>query len=256
MVFITIMGREGQYPRAPESCQPEAMRLVDRLGRWLDALPRACLLCDRLHRLPGPLCAACAGALPRNLTPCRICAEPQALVGQLCSRCQRTSPPFARAYAPWRYEDGVSELMHRFKFHGDLRAAQPLWPALQDAVAEVQLDALVPVPVHDRRHRERGFNQALWLADRLAGRRQWPVLEALRKTRMTADQVGLSRSQRQRNLRGALALSGQRLPPRVGLVDDVLSSGATAAACTGLLKKAGAREVVVLVLARTPRKTG
>ncbi len=223
------------------------------LRRLLHALPRACLICHRLHRETGPLCATCAAALPRNHTPCNRCAEPQAVAGQLCRRCQKKNPTFEQVISPWRYQDEVTRLIQQFKFEGRLAAADALWPALAQAAAGLEVEALVPVPVHDTRHRERGFNQALWLADRLAGQWQTPVVEALHKPRATADQVGLSRSQRHANLRNALQLRVTRLPASVALVDDVVSSTATASTCARLLKQAGARRVFVLALARTPR---
>lgn len=224
------------------------------LRRLLHRLPRTCLCCHSLHRETGPLCAACATALPRNQNPCSRCAEPQAMAGQLCARCQKKPPPFQQVIAPWIYEDAVARLIQRFKFSGELAAADALWPALAEAMSPLDIAALVPVPVHDHRHHERGFNQALWLADRLARPGRLPVLEALHKHRNTADQVGLTRSQRQKNLRHAFRLSRPTVPECVALVDDVVSSTATASQCSRLLKQAGARQVYVLALARTPRE--
>ncbi len=174
------------------------------------------------------------------------------MAGLVCRNCQRQPPPFEAVICPYLYQPPLDRLIQRFKFHGELRAGHALWPALSDQAAHLPLDALVPVPIHASRHRQRGFNQALWLADRLATRLQLPVMDVLEKTRPTTDQVGLNRKRRMQNLRNSFRCRTTSLPAHIGLVDDVVSTSATAATLSRLLLQHGCRQVRVLALARTP----
>jgi ComF family protein len=123
-----------------------------------------------------------------------------------------------------------------------------------------EADVIVPVPLHYARLASRGFNQSAWLAEALS---QWtgvPVsIDALKRTRRTPTQGGLSARARRRNVAGAFELRPSRAGhvegKRVLLIDDVLTTGATLSACTRALKRAGARHVDVLVLARVVRET-
>ena len=123
---------------------------------------------------------------------------------------------------------------------------------------EESFDAIVPMPLHWRKRWQRGFNQADLLAREISRRTHTPVRNALRRVRFTATQAGLTNAKRRKNVSGAFrpkradVLRGQR----VLLVDDVMTTGSTAAACARALKIAGARQVVLLTVARTDRRVG
>jgi ComF family protein len=121
---------------------------------------------------------------------------------------------------------------------------------------EMQFDAVVPVPLHWRKQWNRGFNQAELLARQVAKRRQIPVLQALRRKRSTATQAGLAIAGRRRNVAGAFeARSGNKVTgARILLIDDVMTTGATANACATVLKRSGAKSVSLLTLARVDRR--
>jgi ComF family protein len=223
------------------------------LSRWL--LPWRCLLCGDAGADGTDLCAACAADLPRNTHCCERCALPLPTGTPLCGRCQRRAPPWDAAWAPYRYAWPLDRLETRFKFSRDLaagRALATLWRRATHASPWPQL--IVPVPLHPRRLRERGYNQALELARPLA--RAWRIpcrVDALVRLRHTDAQTGLDAPARRRNLRDAFALrEGVALPAYVAVLDDVFTTGATLAECTRVLKRAGVARVDAWALARAP----
>jgi ComF family protein len=233
--------------------------MKDRVNRALDALfPAACLYCGL--RCPGalPLCAPCRRELIPNEPACRRCALPLATPGAgLCGGCLQRPPPFSRTLAPWVYDAQLALLVGEWKF----RRQQRLTPLLADLWLQRQrpppVDLLVPVPLHWRRLWRRGFNQATLFAEAL--RRGAPELagtalltRGLQRRRPTASQASLSAGERRRNLRGAFTAPAACANLRTAIVDDVMTTGATAAALASALLDAGAAEVQLWCLARTP----
>ncbi len=152
-----------------------------------------------------------------------------------------------------RYEGDVARLMQRFKFHASPRAGTVLLELLERGLPQEALawpQALVPVPLHPQRARERGFDQAGWLARRLA-RRYRLALHRAQRLNHTRSQRGLDRAERYRNLRNGFLVEGG-LPSRVALLDDVMTTGATLDALAQACRAAGAREVEAWAVARTP----
>lgn len=241
-------------------CQP---RRDNPVYIWLKK-EQICLLCDEPSDGPLELCSACEAELPWLGGHCQICALPLPLPSHslTCGACLRKPPAFERVEAAWRYDFPLDALITRFKH-------QAQWPLgrllgdllshhLQHAFSEglPRPDLLLPVPLSSRRLRQRGFNQAAMLTRWLSHSLQLPLAEhLLRRARDTAAQQQLTAAQRQRNLRQAfqLAPDGQVNGLHLAIVDDVLTTGATAEAVARLLKKAGAARVDVYCLARTPK---
>ena len=153
------------------------------------------------------------------------------------------------------YEGTLRNILHAFKYDGRRSLAAPLGALLRDAGAPVLAgaDAVVPVPLHPWKRLQRGFNQSADLARALG----LPVRQALWRRRATRAQAGLTRGQRRRNVAGAFALlpwpsrASKTIEKQIlVLVDDVMTTGATLDACARVLKRAGAREVRSLALAR------
>jgi len=145
--------------------------------------------------------------------------------------------------------------LQRLKYGGSGRIAGPLAraaaPALEALTRVCGPLPLVPVPVHEARLRQRGYNQAALLADALGAGTGLPVLDLLERRRATARQHGLGKAARLHNLRGAFALrDGARTPARVILVDDILTTSATLESCAGVLRAAGAASVCGFAIAR------
>lgn len=172
----------------------------------------------------------------------------------VCGDCLRDPPLLAQTRAVFVYGFPLDRLVPRFKFHRDLAAGRLMADLMAGALASApRPDALVPVPLHARRIRQRGYDQALELARPLAATLALPLrADLLQRIRATAAQSELDAGQRQRNLARAFAVPEQAaLPDHVALVDDVMTTGASVREAAAALRAAGAAQVTVLVLART-----
>ncbi len=174
-----------------------------------------------------------------------------------CGRCLKRRPAFVSTWAPFVYAPPLSGLLTGFKFAGDLAAGRVLAElALEHwcRQAPARPQALLPVPLHVDRLRERGYNQALELARPLARGSGIPLLpDTLRRERATPAQSGLSALARRRNLNGAFRVrDGTVLPAHVAVVDDVMTTGATAQECALALRRAGVGRVDIWAIARAP----
>ena len=225
--------------------------MVRRAWAWL--LPPRCLLCGGAGSGGRDLCAACARELPRNEPCCPRCGLALSTAAPLCGRCLKRLPAFEAACVPYRYAYPLDRVVSRFKFGSDLAAGALLAALLGDALAERGdgCDLIVPMPLSRTRTIERGYNQALELARPVAKRLGIELAPTgLARTRETSPQTGLDRAERRRNVKGAFAASAAVRGHSVALVDDVVTTGATANAAARALMRAGAKRVVVWAVAR------
>jgi len=234
-------------------------------GRVLDLLlPPRCLACGAEVVRPGALCSACWDEVAFISPPfCALCGYPFEFdpgPDALCGACLRARPAFDRARAVMRYDARGRALVLGFK-HGDRTEGAPsyaTWLARAGAELLAEAEILSPVPLHWRRQFTRRYNQAALLAQALARRSGVPLVpDLLRRRRATPSQGHLSAAARARNVAGAFAVNPARAEAlagrRVLLIDDVLTTGATAAACAATLRRGSASGVDVLVLARVAR---
>lgn len=247
----------GKYWNAAVACQPEMRHQVysraAALVHWL--LPATCYLClDPGQRPALDLCAGCEADLPRNEPACPKCAVLVTEPGEFCGRCLKRGRAFDAAFAPYRYEFPLPELIQRMKYRGQLPITRILGCVLGRQLAECgawQVDAIVPVPLHGARELRRGYNQAREIAVFAARELGLPVHERLaRRIRETSEQTGLSAGARRHNLRGAFRIEAGDVPARVAIVDDVLTTGATAESLAITLRRAGCRRIEVWTVAR------
>lgn len=223
--------------------------------------PPACPLCQ--HTLSAdcsvyafcPDCAAAVTPLPQG--HCPLCALPFTAAqgsSHLCGRCLKKPPAYSKVYCCGLYQYSLRQAIHKFKFSGGVALDRTLGRMLAAAIdCGWRPDLVVPVPLEQQRLRQRGYNQALLLARELARRLGSACdQQILRKTRATAAQHELPAQTRRSNLAGVFAAGSALQEQKVLLVDDVMTTGATVDACSRTLMEAGAAEVRVVVLARSP----
>lgn len=227
------------------------------INRWLKFIqnlmsPCRCLLCDTPSQTGAKVCQICFNELPWLEHSCWRCALPLSNSELICGACLSKPPGFDRTQALWHYLPPVTGLIHALKFQRRQDLARPLGEMLAGCLRPSPLpDCLVPVPLHPTRYRARGFNQALEIARPIANRLKIPLCPKLcRRIRITPPQRMLDAEERRRNLRGAFQATTELSGRHIAIVDDVLTTGATAHEVATALKRAGAAHVEVWVLAR------
>ncbi len=231
----------------------ESQRLLGAL-----AVPSQCEICRQWN--PARLCPDCRARYALPWPRCARCGLRSGQAVAACGECLQAPPPFQLTCCALDYGFPWSQLLQAFKFRNQDDLARPLAGLLVDAVLAQDMprpDLLLPVPSSAERLRERGYNQAWELARQVGQALKLPArADVLLRLQQGRTQSDLSREERQRNLRGAFvvapsaaaALAGRHL----ALVDDVMTTGATAREAANTLLQAGVARVDVWVLARTP----
>jgi ComF family protein len=222
-------------------------------------LPRMCLFCGAAvgEAAPQTICPECEAKIEWVGSPLCTCCGRVFGAGdggdRLCGDCRTEPPPFERARAAALYDGPPAAAIKRFKFAGQMALLPLLQSWLKRPVCLVlveEADLLLPVPLHPKRLKARGFNQALLLARGLADK---PLdFELLSRQRHTQPQIGLNPKERRDNVKGAFAVSRPEAVKgkNILLIDDLFTTGATAKECARVLRRAGAARVEVLTVAR------
>jgi ComF family protein len=215
-------------------------------------LPPVCSHCQKVGSL---FCAECRAAVPWLEEPiCMACGKPTTQSVLCCSSCQQQPLPLTQVRSATLFEGPVPPLLRGMKYHGFFALAEPLaalmaaaWPRW-----EVPLELVLPIPLHPRREKERGFNQSALLVQHLCRQLGWPTSPAaLRRLRATRPQVGLDAGERRTNLHNAFEADSDIVAgKRILLVDDVCTTGATLATAARTLLDAGAASVSAYCVAR------
>lgn len=215
---------------------------------WL--LPERCAVCAR----PGvALCAGCHGSFVRLHPPlCERCGSPGAWPVRRCAECSGRRLAFSSARAAVVYDERARAFVHEWKERGRRRLAEQAAELVVEVVARPEVEAIAFVPGDPERARDRGDVPPRGLCCALSARWELPALDLLRRARTVPRQRGLTLADRRRNVRGTVVAFAAS-PRSVVLVDDVYTSGATADASAAALKRAGARRVDIVTLARAVR---
>ena len=239
----------------------EAKEIVSGLADIL--FPPECPACGTVLIADGEqlFCPECLSTINFTTSPlCTSCGLPFTVTegaNHLCEDCILAPPPFSMARALGKYEGSLLDVIHLFKYHGNVSAGEALGrmmaKARYDSLAIGNYSLIIPVPLHLKKLRDRGFNQSLILASQISKMFSIPLdFTTLRRVIHTESQVGLSRQKRAANVRGAFEITDQsRIKnKKVLLIDDVYTTGSTAKECSKILAQNGAEEVAVLTLAR------
>lgn len=220
------------------------------------------MLCAKSGQLPVlDLCAACEADLPVNAPACPVCAQPlggASVAALQCGACLRHPPRFDASYCPFRYAYPIDHLVRGLKYDGAVAQGRVLSELLARRIHATRTatlpDLIVPVPLAQRRFRERGYNQAIELACQVEKRLKVPIrTDLVVRARETREQAALNKQERSKNIRGAFAATGALSAVSVAIVDDVVTTGSTVNELAGVLKGAGAQRVEVWALARAGR---
>ena len=241
------------------------------INQFIDLIyPPMCPICGNFlpekgsnSEWPGfPICLSCLDEFSEVSHPCcTVCGRPfESWVegDHPCETCLRKWPFYSKVIVPYLYEGTLMSAIHQFKYGGKSHLAKSLGPFLASFVGE-QLNGMdgllvMPVPLHPKRLRERGFNQSLLLARHVASQLDVDLdFLSLRRIRYTQPQTGLKKDQRRKNVRKAFGLIDPKMVKgrTIILVDDVTTTGNTLNECARILKRAGAEHVYCAVLSRT-----
>ena len=240
------------------------MTLSEALNDFSEVVfPAQCLGCaEILHPFTGQMfCSACSDKINFiNGCMCPICGttfSDSPAENHLCGDCLEKRPYFSFARAVFSYEDIILNAIHHFKYNRNISIGEMLASFMADfSFPDIDFkdySLIMPVPLHIKRLRERGFNQSLILARALGEKQQIPVIfSVLKKHKFTLTQTGSNKKERKQNIKGAFEVSSKKeiSGKNIILVDDVYTTGATANECAKTLIKAGAQKVAVLTLAR------
>jgi len=242
MQGLTTALRHLLHTILPVDCAACGIALSD------DPVPFFCRPCwAGLTPLSGPACPRCGHPFA---SPVALTFSPD----HLCGPCRKRRPAYSKAWSLYPYTTPLQEALCLFKYRSKVALADALGALMLTAAPPQDLDLVMPVPIHPSRLREREFNQALLLADRLNRTLRLPLsFDNLIRRHPTVPQTELSRSARLKNLRRAFAVRrpNEIQGKRILLIDDVLTTGTTVNECAKALRKAGSGDVFVCTLART-----
>ncbi len=237
----------------------------DILLGFLDVLyPRHCFACDKsLHEEKDTyICESCMEIIEateaRRCSKCGLKSGPGITSsGNGCHECKNTNLGFEKSFFVSDNIEPVRTLIHQFKYKKHICLATPLGSLLVNLLHQKtigEIDSVVPVPLHWKKKRERGFNQSELMAKKISNKLYIPIsTNNLFRAKSTLSQTQLSRTQRQNNVKGAFKVKNPEMfyQKNVLLVDDVLTTGMTASECAKSLKRAGANKVLLVALARS-----
>ena len=236
--FVSLKNHCRKFIRAPRArFKPSAQKALN----WL--IPRICISCQQQQaQVDHPCCLECYASLPFQSHCCEQCGQSYSAGADYCGRCITQRPPFDACFCAFKYESPIDQQIKALKYQARPELAKSLAELLYVEIQANGLelpDVLVPVPMHTSKLRQRGYNQSLLLSKQLSKLTKIPYdRQLLRKHKATPAQAELSLKQRQTNLTGCFEFIG-KAPIHAAIVDDVYTTGATAAEIAKVLKRNG-----------------
>lgn len=235
------------------------MKIIDKILDVVFPPNTTCLVCggELNHNKDIEICEDCLKLLPFITEPsCIVCGAPIKSMAKVCNYCQNHKPIYTRAIAPFVYKGEMVGLIHALKFGNAKYIAKSLACFMAECFKKHKLsaDIIIPAPLSYERKKQRGYNQSQLLATEISKMLNIPIeIDCLKKTINTTPQERLTYKERQQNLQNAFSVINEnKLKNKtILLVDDVYTTGATAINCTNALKKAGAKNVIVLCACHT-----
>jgi ComF family protein len=213
--------------------------------------PAICQACGIPVSADKQFCEHCERSFNRVKNPCHSCGLPNPVSGTLCPACMKSPPRWNRMRAPFVFCDPLRQQVHRLKFAHQPHIAHPLIEQSLSCFSTTNIDALIPVPLHPERLRERGFNQSQIIADALGSALNLPVdRQSLVRVKATDPQSGLSYRQRSVNIKRAFEYKPRTQWQSVALVDDIITTGNTMNEICKLLRQQCVTHIEVWALAR------
>jgi ComF family protein len=231
--------------------------LYNTLGQALNwLLPKKCLKCKTaIEQHEGSVCETCYFELPFQDSYCGRCGQNTSSDTEFCGHCIYTQPSYDNCFCPFKYESSIKQLICELKYRERPELAKTAASLLHNELIAYDFnrpDALISVPMHINRLRERGYNHSSLIAQQLSKLLKIPVLKgALIKSRETYPQAQQSLKQRKKNLRGSFEFKKKIQAKNVAIIDDVLTTGATAEEIAKILKKNGVDYVQIWGIAHT-----
>jgi ComF family protein len=219
--------------------------------------PSICILCHQRSDLPQDLCQGCKDDMPILPQTCPRCAKTFTTLANPCGECLRKPPPFDAAFSLFSYQKPITNMIMNLKFQSDLVNAKILGAWMAETIINSWYrgaalpEVIIPMPLHAKRLRERGFNQSLEIARPIAHRLKLPLdLTSCARVKATAAQAMLPAEQRGRNIKNAFSAAKSLQGLHIALLDDVTTTGYSMAELAKTCKKAGARRIDVWYCAR------
>jgi ComF family protein len=236
------------------------------MNNWLKLIhstvfPGCCTLCGAPGMQSWDICEACYDSLPINELACARCAIPlaQGNLG-ICGRCLQHPPPYQQCIAAWRYDPPLDYFIQRLKFNKDLVFARLMGALFADRLAKIyskpadKPEVIIPVPLHIKRLRERGFNQSVEIAKVIARQLHIPLdITACTRPKMTLPQAELPAEHRKRNIKGAFSFNSGVPYQHIALVDDVMTTGHTIHELSKTIQRISKSTIDVWICARANR---
>ncbi len=224
---------------------------------WLktiqNSLPSYCILCDANGLQGKDICQYCQQQILRNNSACVQCGKPMKKVNDICEDCFQTPKLFANTHAPYLYQGIMRYLILQLKFQRQYKNARLLANLFTDTL-QIQTElpeVIIPMPLHRQRYQQRGFNQSLIIAQHISKHLKIPInSNACVRHKDTLQQLNLNANQRLQNVSNAFSIQHNLNYKSVAVLDDVMTTGATANAITQTLKQAGVKQVDIWVCAR------